>query len=388
MLRYLSRLCYELLLVTLTVLLLKFAYFHLNEETSTALSGDALRRDLLSRRSYLLQEVESFSMSKMPSFIPDQFKEEWAIGTLSMTSAALTNLAFELPETREESIRAIEKMVELMLQPELRNFEKRAWGVDALDALDTDYGQIGYLGHLNFMLSALGLLGGDFRPELYQRITAALARRMEKMPSQYLETFPGVIFTADNMVVVASIANHDRIFAPAYSPLVERWVKSTREKVCEKRSGLIPFYVDAEGNGLGVPRGSGVGWNSFYLPFIDKTLADEQYALSRQHLLQKLPFGFYAFREYLPFDEGGADIDSGPVVFGLSTSGTGFGLAGVHAHADREIEAGILRTAEFVGMTVGSQERRRYLLAPLVGDAIMLAMRTARVWDSRFLKKP
>ena len=385
--KYLGRFVYEIFLILCAVLLIKTAHFLYNEDRSTALSGPLLRQDLLERRAYLLQELEGFSLEKMPSFIPDQFKEEWAIGTLSMTTAALANLAYEFPETRAQSVQAIEAMTALMLQPELRNFELRAWGIDALNALDTDYGQIGYLGHLNFMLSALRLLGGgESHQELFDRITAALARRMETAPSHYLETFPGVIFTADNMVVLASIANYDRVHGPKHANLIARWVKATREKVCEERSGMIPFYVNIEGRGLGVPRGSGVGWNSFYLPFIDQSLADEQYALMKQLFLRRLPFGFAAFREYLPTDSGGADIDSGPVIFGLSTSGTGFGLAGAHRHQDVEVESGILRTAEFVGTSIGG-DHRRYLLAPLVGDAIMLAMRTARPWDRRFLKK-
>lgn len=385
----LKRLAYELVILTLSILALKVGYFLLNESSSASVSGPRLKEELLQRRAYLLHEVDSFSLDKMPSFIPDQFKEEWAIGTLSMTTAALTNLAFEFPETRAESSQAIEKMLTLMLQPALRNFELRAWGTDALDSLDTDYGQIGYLGHLNFMLSALSLLGsGEAHQELFEKVTAALARRMEQAHSHYLETFPGAIFTADNMVVAASVANFDKVYGPTHTKLLENWVRATREKICEKRSGLIPFYVDAEGNGLGVPRGSGVGWNSFYLPFIDQGLADEQYALMKELLLRELPLGFAAFREYMPFDRGGADIDSGPVLFGLSTSGTGFGLAGAHWHQDQSVEQGILRTAEFVGMTVGGKERRRYLLAPLVGDAIMLAMRSAHPWDSRFLKNP
>lgn len=379
----------RILIIFLGLLALKTAHFLIRVHHSAAVAGPTLKTEILERRDYLLQQVapQEFSLEKMPSYIPDQFKEEWAIGTLSMTSAALTNIAFDYPETRERAVHAITQMIELMLSPELRKFELRAWGVDALDALENGRGQIGYLGHLNFMLSAHQLLGETERYSgLFRRITSTLARRMESAPSHYLETFPSAIFTADNMVVAASIANFDRVHGALHKDLLERWVASTKSQVVDKSSGLIPFYVDSDGRGAGVPRGSGTGWNSFYLPFVDPVFAAEQYALMKAHLVIRLPFGFSALREYLRGDTGGADIDSGPVILGLSTSGTGFGLAGARWHKDFELQAEILRTSEFVGSTVGGQGRRRYLLAPLVGDAIMLAMRTARPWNTRYLK--
>lgn len=380
---------YQIILVLLTLLLCKTAHFLLRESSSAAVSGALRREDILRRREYLIREtaVPERLLGKMPWFIPDQFKEEWAIGTLSMTSAALTSIAFEFPETRAQSISHIELLIRTMLSTEIRNFEKRAWGVDALDALENGAGQIGYLGHLNFMLSALRLLGGGAQYlDLYQRVSAALARRMEAGASYYVETFPGVIFTADNMVVAASLANYDREFGPVHEDLLKRWVTRTKERVCESRSGLIPFYVDAEGNGLGVPRGSGTGWNSFYLPFVNKEFAAEQYRLLVKHFVVRLPFGFAAVREYMAGDDGSADIDSGPVLFGLSTSGTGFSLAGTAWHRDEGLQTGLLQTAELVGTSMGSTGSQRYLLAPLVGDAIMLAMRTAQPWDDRYIK--
>ena len=46
---------------------------------------------------------------------------------------------------------------------------------------------------------------------------------------------------------------------------------------------------------------------------------------------------------------------------------------------------GLLATAEVAGTTWVRPGRRSYLLAPDVGDAIVLAMRTARRFDRRFV---
>ena len=79
--------------------------------------------------------------------------------------------------------------------------------------------------------------------------------------------------------------------------------------------------------------------------------------------------------------EGSGDVDSGPVIFGASPAGTGFAIAGARLTHDEEFLQQMLRTSEFVGFTWSWRGRRQYLSAPLVGDAIMLAMLTVVPWE-------
>src|SRR5580693_3422784 len=160
------------------------------------LSG-AAENDLLARRHWLLRNVatERFAVKQMPAFFPPVMQQEWAIGTLSMTSAALTNMVFLYPETREESKGAIAIMIERLLRDDLASYETNSWGEDALSTLGGNNGHIGYLAHLNFMLGSYRIVGGDARFEhLHRRISDALARRVLQSRHHYLETFPGQIF--------------------------------------------------------------------------------------------------------------------------------------------------------------------------------------------------
>src|SRR5262249_7513469 len=93
-----------------------------------------------------------------------------------------------------------------------------------------------------------------------------------------------------------------------------------------------------------------------------------------------------ALREYSRGYDGPADVDSGPVIFGLSTSGTGFIIAGARLSRDADYLQGLLNTTEVVGSTVGKAGVRHYLLAPVVGEAILLAMKTACNWDGRYVQ--
>ena len=72
------------------------------------------------------------------------------------------------------------------------------------------------------------------------------------------------------------------------------------------------------------------------------------------------------------------DIDAGPILFGLSPSGTAFFTGSATYFEDTMARNKILRTAELAGSTIKIGDKRHYLLADiaLVGEAIMLAMRT------------
>jgi hypothetical protein len=120
------------------------------------------------------------------------------------------------------------------------------------------------------------------------------------------------------------------------------------------------------------------------LSFVDEALARDQFARLLAVFGEPLPFGALALREWPAGVAKDGDVDSGPLVFGLSPSATGFAMAGPAMLGDDERSRALLRTAEMVGVTVGS----RYLLAPLVGDAIVLATSTATPWTDRFLSSP
>lgn len=134
-------------------------------------------------------------------------------------------------------------------------------------------------------------------------------------------------------------------------------------------TGLLRFTPHAR-----TPRASGAGWSSIYLAFVDPAFARAQFELAeRTFLFDDVP-GLAAWREYPRGVEGRGDVDSGPLIFGLSPSGTGFALAGATLYGSRA-RGGMLRTAEAAGITMpwgGSH----YLLALLVGEAAVLAAKT------------
>ena len=339
---------------------------------------------LRARERYLVGRVLSPTFTTDPSALPDDgpFAGEWRLVPLSMTAASVANLALADRATLPSARKTMRRIIERMLRPEIRVFDKAQWGgEDALESLDGPHGHVGFLGHLALALGANAAIRGDARWEgLRARIVDALARRMSS-GCPYIETYPGETYTEDNAVAFAAISVHDLVARADHRALLERVLAYTREHLLERVTGLVVFGVDASCGPTGGARGSGVGWNSFYWPFVDETFAIEQYTRAKRFLIAEYPLGFAGVLEH-PGGQGESwgDVDSGPLVLGVSPAATGFFIAGARQAGDGEMADRLLYTAELFGSTFQWNGERRYLLAPLVGDAILLAMVTARPW--------
>lgn len=354
----------------------------LRVDASDLLAKGGASDDALRRRRSLVRRIREGVRPKDIGTTYDLFKGEYAFGTYAMTGYALTNIALDAPETRAESLEVVDLLIDQVLGEEISGFDTSQWRERALDVLDADRGHIAYLGHLNLLLGARRVLGGDLsRDALHARVTDAIARRLRARPHRHPETYPGETYTMDVLVAVASLVVADRVRGTDHRQVVGEWLAYTRARLLDPTTGLIVFGVDEEtGAPLQRGRGSAAGWASFYLPMIDLAFAREQWLAAKQHLHGRVgPFA--GVREYHPTDPsaGPGDIDSGPVVV-WGVSATGFAMAGARRHGDVDTLGGLLTMAETFGITKDEGEERRYVAAPLLGDAILLCMKTARPW--------
>ena len=307
--------------------------------------------DATSRFEHVLRELKSSAPGD------GLIAGEWYLVSLSMAGIAAHQLG-----RREE----LHWLAARALDADVRALDTRTWGSDALATLDGPQGHAGYLGHLGLLL---GLECGEAHAGVRRRVLAALERRYAAAADALLETYPGQKWIPDNAVTLAAVAVGARCEGrevPAKGWLA-RWPR-------EAASGVLKFTPRAG------PRASGSGWSSLYLHFVDAEVARAQYAAAERLFLFDAVPGLAAWREYPPGVEGSGDVDSGPLVFGLSPSGTGFALAGATLYG-RPSRAGMLRTAEVAGFTA-PWGGRHYLFAPLVGEAAVLAARTLRRGDS------
>lgn len=360
------------------------------------LSGQ-VRQDLWERRNYLLGifRDKDAIFRAMPSDLSAHYQGEWALVTASMTVAALANLSSMYADSKADNLQYMQSIINDCLTQKYRQFDKDRWKTDAMDSLKTKEGHLGYLGHVNFMISAYKLVGGgDEFDKQFVEISTALVEKYGAVKNNLVETYPGEIYIPDNVVAIASLQNLVKIaLASSGSESIRkiappcRWVardfvtKAKKDDWRDPRNGLLVFRVIANGGDRTRSRGSGAGWNSFYLPFIDQELALEQYQKLKSSMFTKVWGVFPGIREYPEGATASGDVDSGPVIMGLSASGTGFAVAGARFAKDADMLTDLLYTCELVGCTVQGQLSRHYLTAPLVGEAIMLAMKSHVVWE-------
>ena len=346
------------------------------------------KNDILKRRNYLIEQVvvePQELLNKMPVAVGPQFQGEWALYSASMLSASLTNIAHIYPETKQESLQNIDKLIQIVMSPELRQYDTDRWGEDPLETLDGDESHISYISHLAWMISGYKQLGGDKKYDrLYKQLCETMNRRILQSPTLNLQTYPGeFIYVPDMLVAIVALANYSKQNKGEYWPTVHSWLQLMQNDWIDEQSGQIASFIpDGEvWTGKLPAKGSYSALSCYYLTFVDEEFAKEQYDILKKNFYQKR--FITGFREY--YDKSclmGFDIDVGPILFNLSPTGTAFGIGPATYFEDWEARKGMLKTAELAGFTVGNKDQRHYLLAnvALVGEAITLAMRTATEW--------
>ena len=346
------------------------------------------KNDILKRRNYLIEQVivePQELLDKMPAAVGAQFQGEWALYSASMLSASLTNIAHIYPETRQESLQQIDRLIQLVMSPELRQYDTDRWGEDPLETLNGDKSHISYISHLAWMISGYKQLGGNNKYDrLYRQLCQTMNRRILRSPNLNLETYPGeVIYVPDMLVAIVALANYSRQNKGEYRHTVDSWIRLMQKNWIDNESGQIASFIPngkSETDRLQA-KGSYSALSCYYLTFVDQEFAKAQYEILKDNFYQKR--FITGFREH--YDKNcllGFDIDAGPILFNLSPSGTAFGIGPATYFKDWKARKRMLKTGELAGFTVSNESQRHYLLAniALVGEAITLAMRTATEW--------
>lgn len=315
-----------------------------------------------------------------------RFDGEWLFGTSMMAGLGYAQVLAAHPELRPTLLPALERSVERMLSPELRAFDRAAWGTDPLEDLGTPRAHAAYLGYMGLVLSLHRRLVPDSpHAELHDRIMDHLHQSMLRSAIGLAETYPGEVYPVDNAAIIGALALHQRTTMIDHGEVLAAWA-ARLPSLRDAETGLLFQAVDPSGGRIvDGPRGSGTALASWFSSFADAEQSRSLYEAVREHLRRDL-LGFGAMREHPPGIDGRGDIDSGPVVLGVSISATGFALAGSRIHGDAETFESLWATAQLFGAPVDREGTRSFALGGPLGDAMMLAVLTARppqTWSDR-----
>lgn len=309
----------------------------------------------------------------------DRFSGEWALVTHQMTALGLGQIVMARPELRDRYAGPMSKAAAKSFLPEMRDFGTRAWaGEDALASVGSSHGHA-YLAYAALAVSMARLFDPAFPSEIarqHDALVTAYTRRLDASPTGLIETYPGEAYPTDVAAVAAAIALHARATGRDRKEMLRRWAQRVRAHQIDRASGFVVQRMGArDGKAHDAPRGSGTGLAAYYTGFVDRALArDLTDALARH---EATVLGFGAIREYAPGHSGRGDVDSGPVVLGVSVAATGFALSALRAHGYRAAFERVYRTTDLFGLPHATAAGRRFATGGAIGNALLLAMLTS-----------
>ncbi|MGX7673549.1 hypothetical protein [Plantactinospora sp. DSM 117369] len=289
--------------------------------------------------------------------------------------------------------------VELGLrQPEAERgtaLREARWALDRLDSpagrapfspdLTPSYG-VFYRGWTNWLRGGvLSLQPGAARdPAELARFTddsVALGAAFDASASPYLPAYPDQAWPVDSTVAVASLRLHDTLLPARFGGTVDRWLAGVRQRL-DPATGLLPHRVDPA---TGAPaEGARATSQSMILRFlvdVDPGFAREQYLGFRDRFVAT-PLGLGpAVREYPAGTSGPGDVDSGPLLLGVSLSATVVTLGAAQVQGDAALAGALANYGELAGVPLETPWSKRYAFGAVpIGDAFLAWSKTARPW--------
>jgi len=329
----------------------------------------------------LAEELVAFEerddRARSPGAAPgDRFAGEWALVTHQMAALGLAEVCLAHPELLPRYGPVIARAAEKSFLPEMRDFGTRAWGgEDAVASVAGGHGHA-YLAYAALALGMARSLGLRLSPAVtaqHDALIAAYERRLLASATGLIETYPGEAYPTDVAAVAAAIAVHGRATAADHRRVLAHWADRVVAVQIDAASGFVIQRMGAgDGKAHDAPRGSGTALAAYFAGFADRAIADRLAGSVLRH--ESTWLGFGAIREYAEGHSGWGDIDSGPVLLGVSVSATGFALAPARATGDEVAFTRLFRTTELFGMRAGGDERTRFATGGPIGNALLLAL--------------
>jgi hypothetical protein len=207
-----------------------------------------------------------------------------------------------------------------------------------------------------------------------------IAKAFDSSPTPFLVSYPGEAWPVDSVVAIASLRAHDAILTPRFGATIDRWLIET-QKHLDPKTSLIPHRVDPfTGQPLEPARGTSQSMINRFLVEIEPVWAGEQYErFRRTFVVTRL--GLPGVREFPDGVDGSADVDSGPLLFGVSMSASVVTAGAARLHDDRELATTLYGTMESLGLPFTLSGRKRYALGLVpAGDAFIAWSSGAQRW--------
>lgn len=344
------------------------------------------KKDILERANWLAGKMlvsPERLLSEMPSILGKHFGGEWAIYSCSHYAAALLNISRLYPEEKALCLERMERIIDIVLDPAIREYDTMKWSEDALETLSGNKSHMTYLSILAWIITCYKMAGGTEKHDaILHGCCEALDRRIRRSRDLNLLSFPHTpIFFPDMLFCIVALHNYSLLFDGKYADTVQLWLHKAKTEWTDKHTGLLfsMLYRNKNGQYSRHPslRGSYSALNCYCLSLIDDDYAKDQYIKMKCWFRNnRFLTGIREYKNWTPFFR--MDVDAGPVINGLSPSGTAWAIGCATFFNDRHFKTRLLRSGDIAGITVRGWKKRHYILGSIVivGEAVTLAMRT------------
>ena len=211
----------------------------------------------------------------------------------------------------------------------------------------------------------------------FQARCAALAAAFDDSDTPFLRAYPDGSWPVDSTVAIAALQLHDSLYRPLYSETIARWLDMAQARL-DPMTGLLPHRVDAQtGDAIIGPRGTSSSLMSRFLPIIDAAFGNEMYLRFRDSFVM----AGLGVREYPHGTSGEGDVDSGPLLFGISAPTSVMAIGAARAGNDLPLAEDLIHGINAFGFPLPTGNRgKAYALGQLpVADAIIVWNKTTPV---------
>lgn len=192
-----------------------------------------------------------------------------------------------------------------------------------------------FLSHLNLLYGAADAVGSCPDVAEHTRLSKELAARSLRDPLAHAASYEGTAFRwpADQSVTLASLGRFDRAHGTHLldEPLT-RW-RAQLEKSLDATTKLPRSELTGKGSGAKYPRGCAQSYLTRYVSEVDPVLAASWWAPYREQFLVRLG-PVVGFREWPRGVERKADVDSGPILFGVGTAASALAVSAARSQGD------------------------------------------------------
>lgn len=265
-----------------------------------------------------------------------------------------------------------------------RGIEEVRWALHAIDSpagrapfspnLPLAYGAF-YRGWSNYLrgkyLELLpGMMEDTAQAQIFQANCAQIAKAVTESKTPFLESYVYATWPADMVVLMASLAQHDRLFMSQYGLLMQNWLKQVDKRT--DQLGLIPHSAHPyTGKVLEAARGSSQSLILSFLIEIDSTYARRHFEQYKKSFLTRRT-GLPGIREYPKGTLGFGDVDSGPVIFGIGGAASIVGQRTMALYGEADVAIGLRNSIEAFGFGWHWGKEKRYLFGALpIADAFI-----------------